>query len=1166
VFRGTVNAHNWSMNFKFDTNEYRNPVKVNYPGREDELSLHSGFALYLLRKRKDTGMSKMDEIFEKVEQIGKELAPDGDYKLCITGHSLGGALATLCGFYCGAKPRFAHLSTIYIWTFAAPRVGTQGKPFNASLCFISECVFILTLTLYPTRFVPAFIHAYQHLERTGRIRHARFSCTQDIVPLIPFCNFEYDDLQFYKHVGMRIQLHDTGRVGKWRLARNLDVTYPLKHDWPSEIQRVSMNNILANLNTPKGFGDIHGLTEHQRRLHFAMTYRKALGSSTLAYCQRRKRIKTLDEYYLIRANISTEGIAEEVMDIRKVDKGKKQKSGGSKWLVRFLVVLLLFTWVLLILSISTDIPLHCVLTPFTMVLHGIEHLVYLPMTASSAAYHYVTFQTSYMLHSMLGGTRHVGKSSFVKRKVPSNIQEMKKLAADRVRNSSSHHVKEIINAKSVFKQEESSKLLVFDVAAKRLLNLASIVDNSALPQLDIGSPVEGLEDEPYSESATVQVDDDASNKAAQLEAEESKLKPIQEYATSVTFAPKLENGLYLVGAGVRKKSVVKVYAVAMYGTPQVLASATSPTNLRDTARTFGDTSSMTSFVLEMVYSAGAEKIAGAIGESVKPRYNGDSSDIGVLESLIVNGVNAIGGQATKGTIFHFDCSDEGVSVSVNGADQGKASFEGLGSAFVDVFMDSNSVSPTLIDSCVNTWSTDEMKSVSASLIELANVAGNSSQDTSGGEESQDKPDKAAMRNKVESQLKPIQEYATSVVFQPKLDDGLYLVGAGVRKKSVVKVYAVALYGSSSVLNAVAPTTLRSVARTFDASTPVTSFILEMTYSVGAEKIGGAIAESVKPRYNGPSADVSVLESLIVEGVNKKGGQATKGTIFRFDCSAEGVAVSVDGSMQGIAKFDGMGSAFVDVFLDDDAVSPTLVSSCMDTWSNPQAKAMAASLLELGDPASEKSSDQDSGESEEDSSSSLQTIVESNVKPIQEYATSVTFVPKLNDGLYLVGAGVRKKSIVKVYAVALYSSPAVLQALVKESTSGMRNAARSFSPSSPMTSFVLEMTYSAGAEKIAGAIAESVKPRYNGDSSDIGVLEALIVKGVNMKGGQASKGTIFRFDCSEEGVRVSVDGSDQGVAAFKGMGSAFVDVFLDDDAVSPSLIDSCVDTWSKVPLG
>ena len=287
-----------------------------------------------------------------------------------------------------------------------------------------------------------------------------------------------------------------------------------------------------------------------------------------------------------------------------------------------------------------------------------------------------------------------------------------------------------------------------------------------------------------------------------------------------------------------------------------------------------------------------------------------------------------------------------------------ASFEGLGSAFVDVFMDSNSVSPTLIDSCVKTWSTDEMKSVSASLIELANVAGNASQDASGGKESQDKPDEAATRNKVESQLKPIQEYATSVVFQPKLDDGLYLVGAGVRKKSVVKVYAVALYGSASVLNAVAPATLRSVARKFDALTPTTSFVLEMTYSAGAEKSGGAIAESVKPRYNGPAADVSVLESLIVEGVNKKGGQATKGTIFRFDCSAEGVAVSVDGSMQGTAKFDGMGSAFVDVFLDDNAVSPTLVSSCMDTWSNPQAKAMAASLLELDEAENNVHTDED----------------------------------------------------------------------------------------------------------------------------------------------------------------------------------------------------------------
>ena len=298
------------MNLKFDTNEYRNPVKQNYPGRVDELSLHSGFALYLLRKRKDTGISKLQEIFDKIDEIGKEMAPDGNYKLCITGHSLGGALATLCGFYVAARSRFAHLSTIYVWTFAAPRVGTK-----------------------------AFIHAWKHLEKTGRIRFARFSSTQDLVPLVPFCNFEANDLQFYKHVGMRVQLHGTGRIGKCkfqrysicnahvvhflrlsqlylhvsfpypysgRIQRNLDVTYPLKHDWLSEIRRMLMNNILVNLTTPSGKWSVncfrrgaflhvvfsyilsliymlelknnHNLTSIQKRLHFTMSYKKALGS------------------------------------------------------------------------------------------------------------------------------------------------------------------------------------------------------------------------------------------------------------------------------------------------------------------------------------------------------------------------------------------------------------------------------------------------------------------------------------------------------------------------------------------------------------------------------------------------------------------------------------------------------------------------------------------------------------------------------------------------------------------------------------------------------------------------------------------------------------------------------------------------------------------------
>ena len=211
------------MNLRYKTNKYRNPVKVNYPGRADEISLHSGFALYLLRNRKDSGKSTLQEISDKIEEIGNELAPDGKYKLAITGHSLGGALATLCGFYIAAQPCFAHFSTVYVWTFASPRVGTR-----------------------------AFQYAWQHLERIGRIKHARFSATQDVVPLIPFCNFNKNDLQFYKHVGIRVQLHGIGKITKWRLKRRLDVTYPLHHDWPSEIRRACTNNILVNLTTFSG--------------------------------------------------------------------------------------------------------------------------------------------------------------------------------------------------------------------------------------------------------------------------------------------------------------------------------------------------------------------------------------------------------------------------------------------------------------------------------------------------------------------------------------------------------------------------------------------------------------------------------------------------------------------------------------------------------------------------------------------------------------------------------------------------------------------------------------------------------------------------------------------------------------------------------------------------
>ena len=109
------------------------------------------------------------------------------------------------------------------------------------------------------------------------------------------------------------------------------------------------------------------------------------------------------------------------------------------------------------------------------------------------------------------------------------------------------------------------------------------------------------------------------------------------------------------------------------------------------------------------------------------------------------------------------------------------------------------------------------------------------------------------------------------------------------------------------------------------STERTSFVLKMNFKVGAEKMASAIADGVIPRTSNRAA-VDELKRLILNGVASKGA-ATPGTVLRFDCSDEGVKVSVDGSVMGTAP--GLRQAFCDVFLDDDCVSPAFRNNCLD---------------------------------------------------------------------------------------------------------------------------------------------------------------------------------------------------------------------------------------------
>mmetsp|Transcript_10705 Transcript_10705/g.22994 ORF Transcript_10705/g.22994 Transcript_10705/m.22994 type:complete len:1161 (+) Transcript_10705:103-3585(+) len=488
---------------------------------------------------------------------------------------------------------------------------------------------------------------------------------------------------------------------------------------------------------------------------------------------------------------------------------------------------------------------------------------------------------------------------------------------------------------------------------------------------------------------------------------------------------------------------------------------------------------------------------------------------------------------------------------------------------------------------------------------------------------------------LQSKSQLLADKAIGIPFDHKLEDGLYLAGVGVRKKAIIKVYHVGMYCSSSALEALSPTSagkdaqtaLWNAVRRFDASSPTASFILRMVLKADAQTISGAIADSVKPRYDGSASDVERLEALIFEGVKSKGGHATKGTMLQFVCSKEGVSVSVDGKPQGMAMFEGMGSAFVDVFLDEKAVSQSLVDSCLDTWcgsgihqdterlsaltkrfdearlkenearkvvydlqkakqleNRKEAEREVAKMndhelleqaeelfkeeqIKMAEEEEKRRAEEEARRASEEEQQRI-TAFETMMTPLKDKATGVEFDAKLEDRLYLVGVGVRKKAIINVYAVALYSSISAIEALSpfprnkqkKDSQAALCNAARTFTPSSPTTTLVLEMVFKADAQTIAGAIAEGVKPRYRGPASDVKELESLIINGVKSKGGQATKGTVFRFECTGEGVGVSVDGNLQGVANFEGMGSAFVDVFTDSNAVSPQLVDSCLNTW------
>lgn len=195
IFRGSVTNKDFLQDVKCAQLQLENPVlKImsnKNPTEEQmpsKIRIHTGFHEYLFYQRKDTETTRLQEILDDAKALLRE---NPGFSLYMTGHSLGGALSTLCGFYAACDEELIQLAAhnrVVVYSIASPFCGNWK-----------------------------FRHAFQELERQRRLQHLRIANLEDMVTLLPFAVPKAAFLSpalsmiqgagnLYKHVGIKVQL------------------------------------------------------------------------------------------------------------------------------------------------------------------------------------------------------------------------------------------------------------------------------------------------------------------------------------------------------------------------------------------------------------------------------------------------------------------------------------------------------------------------------------------------------------------------------------------------------------------------------------------------------------------------------------------------------------------------------------------------------------------------------------------------------------------------------------------------------------------------------------------------------------------------------------------------------------------------------------------------
>jgi len=224
-FRGSVFfTRDWRTNFNIRMAELRTPKKVKDKMEgilQKRVLVHKGFYDYLFNNPLMEDEQRYVKIIEDIEQA---IGSVKGYSLTVTGHSLGGALATM--FACkisGAGPKRDNIPRpVTCITYAAPINGSAG---------------------YRT--------VIENLERDGLLRLLRISNGEDAVPAgPPFLISIFRLFRLQKQVGINLRLSSGGK-------------YILEHSSRCNIWTALRNTIFKPVCL---FTTWHGIPLHKKRM------------------------------------------------------------------------------------------------------------------------------------------------------------------------------------------------------------------------------------------------------------------------------------------------------------------------------------------------------------------------------------------------------------------------------------------------------------------------------------------------------------------------------------------------------------------------------------------------------------------------------------------------------------------------------------------------------------------------------------------------------------------------------------------------------------------------------------------------------------------------------------------------------------------------------------